>query len=216
MISRLPGSRCLEVSGCSLRRKAGGRVAHDETRDVDRRRAATGLDRARVRAQRSCLALHSAITWLGALRGWRHARASGMALGMGARDDHARQRSGSGRRIPLRARGASSWGEAEGHEHSPAGSFWILVTRRTAAGGNLARSRLLEINFPTSPLGERRPGFSLEKNGFTRVKVVTRRTAGAPPLCFRPFLANMFVDGAGGWPRARLMNSLTRILRTLP
>ena len=131
MISRLPGSRCLEVSGCSLRRKAGGRVAHDETRDVDRRRAATGLDRARVRAQRSCLALHSAITWLGALRGWRHARASGMALGMGARDDHARQRSGLGRRIPLRARGASSWGEAEGHEHSPAG---ILVTRRTAGG----------------------------------------------------------------------------------
>ena len=37
----------------------------------------------------------------------------------------------------------------------------------------LARARLLEINFPKSPLVElceRRPGFSLEKNGFTRVK----------------------------------------------
>ena len=36
----------------------------------------------------------------------------------------------------------------------------------------LARSRLLEMNFPKSPLVEhcvRRPGFSLEKNGFTRV-----------------------------------------------
>ena len=49
MISRFPGSRCLEVSGCSLRRKAGGRVAHDETRDIDRRRAATGLACARPR-----------------------------------------------------------------------------------------------------------------------------------------------------------------------
>ena len=111
MISRLPGSRCLEVSGCSLRRKAGGRVAHDETRDVDRRRAATALDRARVRAQRSCSARPRAIAWRGArgaLRVWRHARASGMALGMGARDDHARQRLGPGRRIPLRARAAGA------------------------------------------------------------------------------------------------------------
>ena len=33
----------------------------------------------------------------------------------------------------------------------------------------MARSRLLEINFPKTPLSERRPGFSLEKNGFTRV-----------------------------------------------
>ena len=31
----------------------------------------------------------------------------------------------------------------------------------------LARSRLSEINFPKSPLGERLPGFSFEKNGFT-------------------------------------------------
>ena len=81
MISRFPGSRCLEVSGCSLRRKAGGRVAHDETRDIDRRRAATGLDRARVRAQRSCLALPCAIAWRGA-RGARarHGAGHGSAI----------------------------------------------------------------------------------------------------------------------------------------
>ena len=33
---------CLVVAGCSLRRKAGRRVARDESRDVDRRRAALG------------------------------------------------------------------------------------------------------------------------------------------------------------------------------
>ena len=45
--------------------------------------------------------------------------------------------------------------------------------RPTKAGGVGARARLLEINFPKSPLVEhcvRRPAFSLEINGFTRVK----------------------------------------------
>ena len=44
--------------------------------------------------------------------------------------------------------------------------------------GQLARARLLEMNFPKSPLVERRPGFSLEKNGFTRVNMDSERRAG--------------------------------------
>ena len=45
--------------------------------------------------------------------------------------------------------------------------------RIAARGTNLGSFRLLEINFPKSPFVEhcvRRPGFSLEKNGCTRVK----------------------------------------------
>jgi hypothetical protein len=42
-----------------------------------------------------------------ALRGWRHARARGTVLGIGARDDRARQRSGPVQTVTF-AR-ASSW-----------------------------------------------------------------------------------------------------------
>ena len=52
MILKLSG-RCLVVSECSLRRKACRRVSRDESHDIDRRRAATGLARARARSVQS-------------------------------------------------------------------------------------------------------------------------------------------------------------------
>ena len=51
----------------------------------------------------------------------------------------------------------------------------VLTVSTLDAGALLARARLLEMNFPKSPL-VRRPGFSLEKNGFTRVKSESRLT----------------------------------------
>ena len=60
----------------------------------------------------------------------------------------------------------------------------------------LARSRLSEINFPKSPLGERLPGFSFEKNGFTRVKV-----ARGPELYTKAWGGSTCVDrGRGAVP----------------
>jgi acyl CoA:acetate/3-ketoacid CoA transferase len=52
MVLRLSG-RCLLVSGCSLRRKACRLVSRDESHVIDRRRAATGLARARARSVQS-------------------------------------------------------------------------------------------------------------------------------------------------------------------
>ena len=70
-------------------------MARDESRYVDRRRAATGLARALARAP-------SAVAWCGRAQRscWADgAGAAGLgpitALGMGARDEHARQRSGA-------------------------------------------------------------------------------------------------------------------------
>ena len=63
----------------SLRRKAGRRVACNEPRDVKRRRAATGLARARLRAhteQFLGVGVPSAVAWrmARALRGWGQSR----------------------------------------------------------------------------------------------------------------------------------------------
>jgi hypothetical protein len=52
MILKLSG-RCLVVSECSLRRKACRLVSRDESHVIDRRRAATGLARARARSVQS-------------------------------------------------------------------------------------------------------------------------------------------------------------------
>ena len=91
MISRL--------SGCCLRRKGGGRVARDESCDVDRRRAATGLARALARPAQ----LFGVGECPAQLLGGDGAGAAGLgpitALGMGARDQHARQRSGARPRV---------------------------------------------------------------------------------------------------------------------
>ena len=68
-------------------------MAHDESRDVDRRRAATGLARALARPAQ----LLGVGECTAQLLGGDGAGAAGLApitaLGMGARDDHARQRS---------------------------------------------------------------------------------------------------------------------------
>jgi len=90
-------------------------VARDELRDVDRRRAATSLARALARpaqllggwrAQRSCLADGAGAAGLGPFT----------SLGNGARDEHARQRSGARPRVvqtdTLHSPGASNSGEA--------------------------------------------------------------------------------------------------------
>jgi hypothetical protein len=75
--------RCLEVSGCSLRREAGGRVARNESRDIDRRRTAAGLAR-RVRARPAKLlgaGVPNAIAWRGCC-GAGATRARGTVLGV--------------------------------------------------------------------------------------------------------------------------------------
>ena len=114
LISRLPGSRCLEVSGCSLRRKAGGRVAHDERRAISIA-GVRPLDWiARVRAQRSCFARPSAIAWRGRCKGgatraraaWRWAWERAMIMRVSAQGQAygylgAREQLGSGARFPL-------------------------------------------------------------------------------------------------------------------
>ena len=68
-------------------------MARDESRDVDRRRAATGLARALARPAQ----LLGVGECTAQLLGGDGAGAAGLApitaLGMGARDDHARQRS---------------------------------------------------------------------------------------------------------------------------
>ena len=88
-------------------------MARDESRDVDRRRAATGLARALARPQRSCLAWACPAQLLGGWRAQRSCLADGSgAAGLGPItalgreramsmrvDDHARQRSGARPRV---------------------------------------------------------------------------------------------------------------------
>ena len=79
MISRLSGSVSCSLRISSLRRKAGRRVARNEPRDVKRRRAASGLARARLRAhteQFLGVGVPSAVAWrmARALRGWGQSR----------------------------------------------------------------------------------------------------------------------------------------------
>ena len=79
MISRLSGSVSCSLRISSLRRKAGRRVARNEPRDVKRRRAATGLARARLRAHTEQFlgaGVPSAVAWrmARALRGWGQSR----------------------------------------------------------------------------------------------------------------------------------------------
>ena len=79
MISRLSGSVSCSLRISSLRRKAGRRVARNEPRDVKRRRAATGLARARLRVhteQFLGVGVPSAVAWrmARALRGWGQSR----------------------------------------------------------------------------------------------------------------------------------------------
>jgi hypothetical protein len=73
-------------------------MARDESRDVDRKRAATGLVRALARPQRSCLAWACPAQLLG---GWlgRCGAGANHGAGQGARDEHARQRSGARPRV---------------------------------------------------------------------------------------------------------------------
>ena len=67
-------------------------MARDESRDVDRRRAATGLAGALARpAQLLGVGVPSAVAWRMALRG----AGANHGAGQGARDEHARQRSGA-------------------------------------------------------------------------------------------------------------------------
>ncbi len=70
-------------------------MARDESRDVDRRRAATGLARARARPQRSCLAW-ACPELFQLLGGWlgRCGAGANHGAGQGARDEHARQLGG--------------------------------------------------------------------------------------------------------------------------
>ena len=79
MISRLSGSVSCSLRISSLRRKAGRRVARNEPRDVKRRRAASGLARARLRAHTEQFlgaGVPSAVAWrmARALRGWGQSR----------------------------------------------------------------------------------------------------------------------------------------------
>ena len=90
-------------------------MARDESRDVDRKRAATGLVRALARPQRSCLVWACPAQLLG---GWlgRCGAGANHGAGQGARDEHARQRSGARPRVvqtdTLHAPGASDSSEA--------------------------------------------------------------------------------------------------------
>ena len=134
MISRLSGSVSCSLRISSLRRKAGGRVqARDEWRDIDRRRAATGLARARARpapSKRSCWAWAWPAQWSGAgaaglapraraARRWAWERA--MIVRVIARG----QANGSADEY-LCAR-ASSWGESAQKERAPLTSLIRLV-----------------------------------------------------------------------------------------
>ena len=73
-------------------------MARDDSRDVDRKRAATGLVRALARPQRSCLVWACPAQLL---RGWlgRCGAGANHGAGQGARDEHARQRSGARPRV---------------------------------------------------------------------------------------------------------------------
>ena len=82
-------------------------MARDESRDVDRRRAATGLARALARpAQLLGVGVPRAVAWRMAcpaqlLGGWlgRCGAGTNHGAGQGARDEHAHQRSGARPRV---------------------------------------------------------------------------------------------------------------------
>jgi len=118
MISRLSGSVYV-VSGCSLRCKACRQVARDESHDIDRRRAATGLARARARpAQMPGVGVPSAVAWrcgAGANHGAGHGsarRSCASALGARPRVVQTEKRKASGDRQRVRERSRARFADA--------------------------------------------------------------------------------------------------------